>query len=300
MAGNMISSKKETTGLLLIGIVMAYWGFTTVLMKHALLYMSSVTYIMLRFCVAAAVLAPLYAKRLWEEKSRGLLLHGFILGLLQIIPMEFTTIALRYTTAANSVFISQLSFVMVPLIQCMLFRRLPDRTLCVTIAGLLLGLAVFSDVMGQGLDTGSILCIVVALFNSIHILCVKRFARADASQLLGVMQVFFCALLSIPVWLVNPGKVIWCAESVSLLFFTGVIGSAVAFVVQVVGQARTTPVKASFLGLLQPVFAMAGGAVLADAFGNVEPITGHMALGAVVIMSVLAAYLRKAGEKART
>ena len=248
--------KSETSGLLLVSGVMVYWGFTTVMMKHALVYMSSATYIMARFLVASVPLLILYGRKLKGSLSKKLLLHGCILGVLEMIPMQTSTLALHYTSAANSVFVSQLSFVFVPLMQCLLSRKLPSRTLLITIAWLLGGLWVFADVSRNGIGTGIWLSVISALFRSVSILCLKRFAASDDPQLLGVLQVCFCALSSIPVWMVDPGGIQWCPASIGILFFTGILGSAVAFVLYNAGQARTTPIKVSFLNLIQPVFIM--------------------------------------------
>lgn len=283
--------KSETSGLLLVSGVMVYWGFTTVMMKHALVYMSSATYIMARFLVASVPLLILYGRKLKGSLSKKLLLHGCILGVLEMIPMQTSTLALHYTSAANSVFVSQLSFVFVPLMQCLLSRKLPSRTLLITIAWLLGGLWVFADVSRNGIGTGIWLSVISALFRSVSILCLKRFAASDDPQLLGVLQVCFCALSSIPVWMVDPGGIQWCPASIGILFFTGILGSAVAFVLYNAGQARTTPIKVSFLNLIQPVFAMLGAAVLVDAAGRVERITSNMMVGSVLILSALSAYL---------
>lgn len=283
--------KSETSGLLLVSGVMVYWGFTTVMMKHALVYMSSATYIMARFLVASVPLLILYGRKLKGSLSKKLLLHGCILGVLEMIPMQTSTLALHYTSAANSVFVSQLSFVFVPLMQCLLSRKLPSRTLLITIAWLLGGLWVFADVSRNGIGTGIWLSVISALFRSVSILCLKRFAASDDPQLLGVLQVCFCALSSIPVWMVDPGGIQWCPASIGILFFTGILGSAVAFVLYNAGQACTTPIKVSFLNLIQPVFAMLGAAVLVDAAGRVEPITSNMMVGSVLILSALSAYL---------
>ena len=283
--------KSETSGLLLVSGVMVYWGFTTVMMKHALVYMSSATYIMARFLVASVPLLILYGRKLKGSLSKKLLLHGCILGVLEMIPMQTSTLALQYTSAANSVFVSQLSFVFVPLMQCLLSRKLPSRTLLITIAWLLGGLWVFADVSRNGIGTGIWLSVISALFRSVSILCLKRFAASDDPQLLGVLQVCFCALSSIPVWMVDPGGIQWCPASIGILFFTGILGSAVAFVLYNAGQARTTPIKVSFLNLIQPVFAMLGAAVLVDAAGRVERITSNMMVGSVLILAALSAYL---------
>lgn len=288
----MKHGKSENIGIIMISAVMLYWGFTTILMKHALLYMGSTTYIMLRFLIAAAIVLPLYGRRLLNAASPALFAHSCILGLLELVPMETTALALRYTTSANSVFISQLSFVFVPLIQCLLSRKFPEKKLLQTILFLLLGLSIFADIWHAGIDAGCIYSLIAALFYAVHILCVNRFTATDDAELLGVLQIAFCGLLSIPVWLFAPGGVTWCLESLQILFFTSIIGSAAAFVIYLAGQARTSPITVSFLGLLQPIFAMIGGAVLKDERGQVEAITPNMLIGAGIILFTLICFLK--------
>ena len=282
---------RETMGLIMVTAVTVYWGFTTILQKHALLYMTTPTFVMMRFSIAAAIVAPLYWHRLRKAATKSLILHGCILGILQLIPMETSVLALKYTTAANSVFISKLSFIFVPLIQCLLHRKYPDRKLLITMTALFIGLAIFSEVWNTGISPGDIYCVLAAIFTSLHILCTKHYSSTDSGELLGVVQVFFSALFSIPIWLAAPGTVQWCAASISNLFFTGVIGTAVCCVVHVAGQARISPTKSSFLGLLQPVFAMVGGAVIVDELGHLEPITANMLIGSTIILASLIMFL---------
>lgn len=287
----MKAQKNEPVGLLLVSSVLLYWGFTTVMMKHALVYMSSTTYTMARFLVAAIPLLPLYGRKLAGQMTRKLFLHGCVLGLLEMIPMQTSTLALSYTSTANVVFVSQLSFVLVPLAQCILFKKLPSLSLILTICFLLLGLGIFSQVAICGIGIGTLLSVLTALGRCCSILCVKRFVETDDPLMLGVLQILTCALFSIPVWLTAPSRIQWCTGSVSILFFTGVIGSAVAFLAYIVGQAKTTPITVSFLNLIQPIVSMIGAAVLADPAGNTEPITGNMILGSAIILLTLTSYL---------
>lgn len=282
---------NKIIGPVLVAAVMIYWGFTTILQKHAMLYMSSTAYIMVRFVLAAVLVLPVYWVRLRKAANRSLVLHGCILGLLELIPMETSMLALKYTTAANSVFISQLSFVFVPLIQCMVRRRLPEKKLVITIAALLAGLAVFADIRNTDIGTGAVFSVITALFHSFHILCIKRFSKTDDGELLGALQILFCAIFSVPVWLVKPCTITWCTDSVIVLFLTGVIGTAVCFVAHVAGLTRTNPVNASFLGLLQPIFAMIGGAIIMNERGQFESITPNMLIGSTVILVSLTLFL---------
>lgn len=280
-------------GIALVSIVMSYWGITTVLMKYALAYMSSVTYIMLRFTVAAVLVLILFGKRLCREGYPRLFLHGAILGVLQIIPMECSTIAMYFTSASNSVFISQLSFVFVPLIECVIQRRPPDKRLLKTVVFLLGGLVIFSNVLFTGLNIGDIISAVSAVFNSFALMGLKKFAEEDDSKLLGGLQIVFASVISIAIWIFIPGSMEICTDSLMILFLTGVIGTALAFVLLAMGQAKTSSSNAAFLSLLQPVCGMIGACFIADRYGHTEEITWYKLIGAVIIIFSLIMYLKK-------
>ena len=272
--------------------VMIYWGITTVLMKHALSYMSSVTYIMLRFTIAAVIVLVLFGRDLYRNRSPRLFLHGMLLGLFEVIPMECMTLAMYFTSASNSVFIAQLSFFFVPLFECVIRRQLPGKRLVRTVFLLLFGLVVFSNVLFTGLNAGDMISVVSALSAAVNLLLLKRFAEEDSSRLLGVLQIVFGAAFALVVWAFYPGTMEVCRESVEILFFTGVIGSAAGFVLVAMGQARTSAPNAAFLSLLQPVFGMIGAYLIADSYGNIEEITGYKIAGAAIIIGSLIMYLK--------
>lgn len=288
----MIKHENET-GIALISIVMVYWGITTVLMKHVLYYMNSATYIMLRFTTAAILILLIFGKKLYKNMSRSLLVHSMIMGLIHIIPMECTALALYFTSASNSVFIAQLSFVLVPLMECVRDKRLPGRGLIITMVWLFIGLTVFSNVLVTGINAGDMISVISAVFNAIGILALKKFVREDSPMLLGALQIVFASLFSLVIWEVNPGTVNWCGASIGILILTGAVGTAAAFVILAVGQSKTSSVNASFLTLIQPVCAMIGAYLIADEAGNTEPVTAYKLIGAMIIILALICYLRK-------
>lgn len=279
-------------GALLLCAVEIYWGLTTVFMQFALAYTSSATYIMLRFTIAGGIMLLLFSRRLWANRGKRLLLHGFLLGVLQLVPMECTVLALNYTSASNSIFIAQLAFILVPLMECAARRKLPGRFLILTACGLLIGLAVFTNVSDLA-NPGNLICFVAAVFNSLSILAARRFTRQDSPLLLGAIQVISCGVLSIPVWLLCRDGVRWCGEMVLILFLTAAVGSAGGYLVYLIGQSRSEPVTVSFLSLLQPVFAMVGAALIRNPQGQTEPVAWHMVAGTAIILSVLVNYIRR-------
>ena len=284
--------RRRIPGAVFLCCVETYWGMTTVLMKFALDYMSSLTYIMLRFVIAGTLILALFGRRLWQARCRRLFLHGFLLGLLQVIPLECTVLALNYTTASNSIFIAQLSFVLVPLMECIHQKRLPGRLLVLTTLSLMLGLAIFASPT-EILNLGNLICLISAVFNSLSILAVRKYVQFDSPVLLGAVQIITSGLVGLLLWLPQRGGVIWCSQTVWILILTAVIGSAGGYLVYIFGQSRTEPITVSFIALLQPIFAMVGAAVIASPQGQTEPIRWHMLAGTVIILTALIHYIRK-------
>ena len=284
--------QKRIPGAVFLFCVETYWGLTTVLMKFALDYMSSITYIMLRFVIAGALILALFGRKLWREHSRRLFHHGFILGLLQVIPLECTVLALNYTSASNSIFIAQLSFVLVPLMECIHRRKLPSRLLGLTTLSLMIGLAIFASPT-EILNLGNLICLVSAIFNSLSILAVRKYVQFDSPLLLGAVQIVTSGLVGLLIWLPQRGGVIWCSQTIWILLLTSVVGSTGGYLLYIFGQARTEPVTVSFIALLQPIFAMIGAAIFANSQGQTEPIRWHMLVGTVIILAALSNYIRK-------
>ena len=284
--------RKRIPGAVFLCCVETYWGLTTVLMKFALDYMSSMTYIMLRFVIAGTLILLLFGRRLWLARSRRLFLHGFILGLLQVIPLECTVLALNYTSASNSIFIAQLSFVLVPLMECIYRMRLPIRLLALTALSLIIGLAIFASPT-EILNFGNLICLISAVFNSLSILAVQKYVQFDSPLLLGAVQLVTSGLVGFLIWLPQRSGVLWCSQTIWILLLTSVVGSTGGYLIYIFGQARTEPITVSFLALLQPIFAMIGAAVFVDPQGHTEPIRWYMLVGTVIILAALSNYIRK-------
>lgn len=288
----MYVSKDERLGIALILGVEVYWGLTTVLMKFALLYTSSVGYIMLRFLIGAAVVWCVTGKRVWTEFSGQLILRGCILGFLQLISMELVVLAMRFTSSSSTVFFSKSSFLMVPLLYCLLNRHHPPKSLLLAVVFLSIGLAVFSNISGVW-NIGNLLCLIAAFFNSCNMILVERYIKTNSPTALNAVCMGAAACFGVAIWLLDPAPVQWCPQMIWILFFTSVIGSALCFFLHMAGQARLRPITVSFLGLMSPVFSMIGASLIPDPSGVTEPITGQMIVGAVIIIVTLLTYLKK-------
>lgn len=275
---------------ILIG-VNVYWGLTQVLIKHALLYMSSGTYTALRFGTAALVLVAICLVRR-ERIDRRTLLHGVVLGTLVAGQTLLNSFALYFTSTANSVFIAQLSIVVVPLYYLIRNRKAPSRAYLVAVVSMVVGLMIFANVFKGSFNLGDMVVVLSMLTICGQIIYGARVTAHDDLFQLAVVQMVSAAAVSIVAALPQGGfTVAWTPESVAIILLTGVIGSGVCNSLRLVAQKHLAPIVISFINILHPIFAMVGAAVIPNALGEVEPIIGYKVVGAAIMIAGMVFYL---------
>lgn len=237
--------------------VCAIWGATFTLVKDALQDASSLVFLTLRFGVASLALwlsfrwqGPLRFRR--EQVTSGALLGAALFG-----GYLFQTIGLRLTTPARSAFLTGLFIVFVPAMLAAQRRRLPawQETLGILVA--LAGLwFLASPLRFDGASLGDSLTVVCAVSYAVHILLLGRFSLTQDVRALTLLQIVTAFLLSLasfwwaetPVFVPSPR--LWVAVA-----FTGVLATALAFLVQTWAQRHVTPTRTAFIFALEPVFA---------------------------------------------
>ena len=285
---------KETwrvrKGSCLLTVAAVYWGITTVLMKHILFYMNSPTYLMLRFLSAAILVLAVYGKRLAGISLRTFM-QGLVLGILLVVPMELTVLGLNYTSASNSVFISQMSIVFVPVCISLLNKKVPSKNLLLSILITLTGLYVFSHGNGGSFNIGDGITFCSALLNTACIMTMNHFVRDGDAELLGALQIVIAAILSLAAGIFLYETPVLCRTSILIIILTGVIGTGIAYIVQAVGQKYSRAVTVPFIQMLTPVFGMIGAALRPDHNQATELITFHKSMGSIIILFGLAWYM---------
>ncbi len=123
------------TGLLYAA---AIWGATFFIVKDVISAVDPVVLVGYRFLIAGFLLA-IYLLLRRESLLKGLR-DGIILGIILWLLYVPQTIGLKYTSAANSGFITGLFVVFVPLLAYFLFRKSPSRWEYLAIALSLVGL----------------------------------------------------------------------------------------------------------------------------------------------------------------
>lgn len=268
-----------------LALVALVWGTTFVVVKDALHQVSTLLFLTLRFSLASACMLPLLLPVLRDGSIvaawRGVR-AGLVTGILLAAGYVLQTFGLLYTSAGNSGFLTGLYIVLVPVLSAAIYRRWPRRRelFGVTAAGagmLLLTLPGLRDKFA--VNFGDLLTIGCAVAFACHMLVLGYYSKRHRVEAVAFGQVFGVALLCGAALPFETRFVHWTAGSIGAIAVTGVLATALAFVLQTWGQRHTSATRAAVVFSLEPVFALA----TAVAVGG-EPLTVYGVLGGVCVL----------------
>ena len=190
--------------LVLIAVT-CIWGSTFVVTKDLLQQAPPLSYVALRFSIAAAgilLIAATQPKRTLAAWRRPhLLADGVLLGLLNAGGMLFQVFGQLYTTPSKSAFITSLNTPLTAVMGFLLHRLVPTRPQRIGVLLATVGLALLTWPGGQGaVNTGDLLTCVCALLYGVYIVESARRAPRQAPLALATVQIGLGALVFSALW----------------------------------------------------------------------------------------------------
>lgn len=232
----------------------AVWGLGFVWMKWALASVDALALLAYRFLAAALLLLPFLS---WKD-LRSHLKEGLLLGAVLWILFVPQTFGLKYTSIANSGFITGLFVAFVPFFGYLFFRRKPSAMQLLSVLLAVLGLWLLTGGI-NGFNRGDALTLVTAASGAVHLLAVDSFAkRGLKAVVLGFYQFLVTGMLSLAAALAF-GSSFSVRSTSALWFICGLVlfQTLFAFLAQLVCQKRTPAVRAALILTLEPVFTAA-------------------------------------------
>ena len=275
---------------LLLVCVTAVWGWTFVVVQEAIALYGVLPFLAIRFLLAGAALAPIYALRL----TRRSLLVGGGIGVVLAAGYLFQTTGLLFTTPTNSGLITGLFVVFAPLADRIFFGAKASRQVLLAVGLSLFGMVLLAGGGPEGANWGDLLTLLCATALGLHIALLSQYAAGHDAGGLTLAQILAMALLFVVVWpffepvsLPPPG--VWVA-----LLVTGLLASAGAFLVQTTVQQRIPAARTAIILTMEPVFAALFGYWLAgDRLVAVQILGAALILSALVIGEVLPVLRRR-------
>jgi drug/metabolite transporter (DMT)-like permease len=263
---------------LLLVAVTAVWGWTFVVVQDAISVYGVIPFLAVRFVLAGAALAPIYAAKL----TRRSLIVGGGIGVVLAAGYLFQTTGLLFTTPTNSGLITGLFVVFAPLADRLLFGANVSRQVVLAVALSLLGMVLLAGGGPEGANWGDLLTLLCAAALGLHIALLSRYAASHDAGALTLAQILSIALLFVIVWPFTgsvslPTPEVWVA-----LLVTGLLASAGAFLVQTTVQQHIPAARTAIILTMEPVFAALFGYWLAG-----DRLVALQILGALMILSAL-------------
>lgn len=231
------------------------WGSSYLLMKIGLASISPFNLIALRFGIAFICMTILFFPR-FRTLTVSILIKGSLMGILLFLLFGGLVCGVNHTTASTAGFLASTTVIIVPILESILKRKLPNKSIMFSILLAVTGLYLLTVKDTVSLNNGSVYCLLAALFYAIYIVVLDRIANNEDTFLISIIQLGVTALLGALLML--------CVETPSLpetpvqwsaIICLGLICSAYGFVVQPIVQRYTSPERIGLIFSLEPVFS---------------------------------------------
>lgn len=264
----------------LFGVTFA-WGASFVLMKDAIEQQPVFDFLATRFTLATVVMVAIRPQVL-QLITRQVLLKGSVLGVMLGLAYITQTIGLELTTAAITGFLTGLYVVFTPIMFWLIYKRSVEKK--VVIGAIIAFVALlFISFNGLSIDPGQIWLIACALLFAGHIIGLSVWSTAKEIYPLTVVQL---GAGSIVCWIgaiadgyqAPPNALVW-----SVVIFTALFATAIAFLVQTWAQSIMDPSRVAIILTTEVIFA----AVIAVAVGQETLALRTIIGGALMVVAML-------------
>ena len=255
---------KADLTLLIVSII---WGSAFVAQRLAGQMGSVYLFNAARYFLAALVVLPL-AVRVYRASaltfSRDQFKWIFVAGLLLFLGSALQQLGLVYTTAGNAGFITSLYVVLVPVMLFLIWREKVHWISLMAVA--LAGVGAFFLSTGGRFDlrVGDALEFLGALFWTIHVIVLGKFASRFEPMSFSVGQLIVCGLLNLVVGIFVEKSMPVNVPLLGAIAYTAFFSLGLCYTLQVWAQRHTPPADAALILSLESVFAVISGWFLLD------------------------------------
>lgn len=262
--------------------VSAAWGLSFVVMKDAIQRQSVNNFLFTRFSLAVIVMILIRPQTI-KLFNKDLLQRGGLAGIFLGLGYIAQTLGLEKTGAAITGFITGLYVVLTPLIASFVLKEKITKFTWFCIAVATFGLGLLS-IRGFSIGIGEMFVLASAVLFAAHIIALSKWSSGRDVYAMTVIQLTMCAILAglasaIQGYSLPPDTGVW-----SVVIFTAVFATAVAFIVQTWSQAHMSATKVAVILTMEVVFA----AIFAIVLGG-ERLTLQTTFGGILV--IVAMYL---------
>jgi drug/metabolite transporter (DMT)-like permease len=232
------------------------WGGSFLIVKNSMDMIQPHMLLAIRFTIGCLLLSIIFHKRL-STLNKDYFMKGGIIGACLFIAYSLQTIGIIDTTPGKNAFLTAIYCVLVPFFFWIVDKKRPDRYHVMAAGITLFGIGLVSMNGDFSIGVGDSLTLISGVVFAAHMVAVAKFSKDKDPILLTILQFGYAAIFS---WIVGllfedfPST--WNMPMLSGLIYLSVFATAVALLLQNVGQKYTNPAPAAILLSLESVFGV--------------------------------------------
>ena len=265
-------------------LVAAIWGTTFALLRETVRILHPIDLMAIRFSMAAIVLALVYGRRVWPL-SRRAALDGSQIALWLGAGYLAQVIGLATITASRSAFLTGTYVAVVPIVAMVLTKSRPKLAEYLGIALILAGLWAFSSDAGFSFKPGDLWTLGCSFTFGVQIVITNLMVKRSDPMALSIVQIVGAAVMG---WILVAARggigTPWSEIPWWTLLYLSVVATALVIALQTWALGRTSPIKATLIFSLEPVFAaIFAGIFFGERMHAREYLGGALILGGVMV-----------------
>lgn len=278
---------KADLTLLFVSIV---WGSAFVAQRVAGQMGSVYLFNGARYLLAALVVLPFVLRARRTEGSVAALPRDqvqwmFIAGFFLFLGSALQQAGLVYTTAGNAGFITSLYVVLVPIVLFLIWRERFHWLAIVAVGMAGVGAFLLSTGGRFVVQRGDALELAGALFWTLHVIILGKYAARFESMSFSVGQLVVCGLLNLGIGLVVEPVLSFNGSLLFAIVYTAVFSLGLCYTLQIWAQKHTPPADAALILSLESVFAVLSGWILLRETLTIVQVAGCVLIFSAVLLS---------------
>lgn len=288
---------KADLTLLLVSII---WGSAFVAQRVAGQMGSVYLFNGARYLLAALIVLPLAVRsirngqvgtsnpaRATRSISREQYTWMFIAGFFLFAGSALQQTGMLYTTAGNAGFITSLYVVLVPIVLFLIWRERFHWMALVAVALAGVGTFLLSTGGTFHIRTGDVLELIGALFWTLHVIVLGKYAAKFESMSFSVGQLLICGILNLGIGIFIEPAMPLSMLLVASIAYTAFFSLGLCYTLQIWAQKHTPPADAALILSLESVFSVISGWLLLNERLVVIQVIGCILIFVAVLVSQL-------------
>jgi drug/metabolite transporter (DMT)-like permease len=270
--------RKQLKGDISLLLVTIAWGTSFPIMSIALKDIPPYSFIAIRYAFAGIILGVFFIKR-FKNISLNTIKGGVFVGAALGFGVILQALGLVYTTPSKSGFITGLNVVLVPIFIAAIYKKVPDIKTMFGIIVSVVGLGLMSISGTVGINVGDVLTMFSAVAFAVQIILVDKYAGNVDAALLTIIEFLVIGIMgAVPALFIEGFRMNINSFALGSIVYTALFCTILAYGVQNVAQAYTTPTHAAIIFLAEPVFSAIFSVFIGD------KLTGRTFWGALLIL----------------